>query len=104
MSQNQPNPIATPPAIAIDDLARLRWACRRGMLELDVILVPYFDHCYAELNSEQKHNFVRFLACDDPDIFAWLMGHQPCPDPGLNSAMEAILAYNQSLLHRPDPT
>ncbi|MCM2678813.1 succinate dehydrogenase assembly factor 2 [Echinimonas agarilytica] len=78
--------------------ARLRWGCRRGMLELDVILVPYFDTCFAALTPEQKTIFERFLESDDPDLFAWLMGHDECKDKDLAWMVEQIVAYNKSLL------
>ncbi len=75
-----------------EKLARLRWACRRGMLELDVLLTPFVES-YPQLDADAQHDFERLLACDDPELFAWFMGHQPCPDPALATLVEQILAY-----------
>lgn len=71
--------------------ARLRWACRRGMLELDVLLMPFMDAGYDALSDQQKAIFERLLACDDPDLFAWFMGHQQCDDNELNGMLNIIL-------------
>ncbi len=70
---------------------RLRWACRRGMLELDVLLAPFVEHGYDALTEPEKHIFERLLACDDPDLFAWFMGHAQSPDPQLQALVQVIL-------------
>lgn len=63
--------------------ARLKWACRRGMLELDVLLLPFVEQAFDKLSYEQQETFERLLTSDDPDLFAWFMGHQVCPDEEL---------------------
>ncbi|MGJ8691944.1 MAG: succinate dehydrogenase assembly factor 2 [Thalassotalea sp.] len=72
--------------------AKLRWACRRGMLELDVLLLPFVDEAYDQLTPEQKIIFERLLEGDDPDLFAWFMGHQECKDVDLNAMVKLILS------------
>ncbi|RUO41196.1 succinate dehydrogenase assembly factor 2 family protein [Pseudidiomarina aestuarii] len=73
------------------DKNRMRWACRRGMLELDVLFRPFVDEAYDDLPAEQQEQFRRLLTCDDPDLFAWFMGHQACPDPDLAEMVQVIL-------------
>ena len=58
-----------------DELARIQYQCRRGMLELDVFLMPYFEHCFIELTATKQALFVEMLTEADPDLFNWLMGH-----------------------------
>ncbi len=70
---------------------RLRWACRRGMLELDVLLAPFVEEGYDALTLEQKHVFERLLACDDPDLFSWFMGHARSKDTDIQAMVELIL-------------
>ena len=41
----------------LDSKARLRWACRRGMLELDVLFRPFVDEAYDDLSDEDKFIF-----------------------------------------------
>jgi antitoxin CptB len=75
----------------IDNKPRLRWACRRGMLELDVLLLPFVDEAYDDLTEENKVIFERLLVCQDPELFAWFMGHEKCEDSELNSLVQLIL-------------
>jgi len=63
------------------NIARVRWACRRGMLELDVLLQSFVEAHYEQLSVEHKIIFVRLLAGEDPDLFGWFMGHEMCSDP-----------------------
>lgn len=76
----------------LDTKAKLRWACRRGMLELDVLLLPFIDDdAYDALPEPKKLVFQRLLECDDPDLFAWFMGHQKCEDEALKDMVSIIL-------------
>lgn len=71
--------------------AKLRWACRRGMLELDVLLAPFVEEGYDALTEQQKADFERLLACDDPDLFAWFMGHNRSDDAAIQALIELIV-------------
>jgi antitoxin CptB len=63
---------------AIMDHNRLKWASRRGMLELDLILQPFVENVYPKLNSELQNYFSDLLLCEDQDLFAWLLNrHEP---------------------------
>jgi len=73
------------------DKSRLKWACRRGMLELDVLFMPFVDEAWEQLSSENKAIFERLLVCQDPELFAWFMGHEECEDQELNSMVQLIL-------------
>ncbi|MFC0118798.1 succinate dehydrogenase assembly factor 2 [Pseudoalteromonas xiamenensis] len=71
--------------------ARIKWACRRGMLELDVLLEPFVEAAYDALSAEDKYVFQQLLEVEDPDLFAWFMGHEQCPDPILAKMVALIL-------------
>ena len=75
----------------LDSKAKLRWACRRGMLELDVLLRPFVDDAFDALSEQDMFVFQRLLTADDPDLFAWFMGHQECKDAELNRMVQIIL-------------
>ncbi|AZQ83337.1 succinate dehydrogenase assembly factor 2 family protein [Colwellia sp. Arc7-635] len=75
----------------IDNKPRLRWACRRGMLELDVLFMPFVEEAYDDLSVENKAIFERLLVCQDPELFAWFMGHEICEDKELNAMVQFIL-------------
>ncbi|GAA0293721.1 hypothetical protein GCM10009128_10370 [Psychrosphaera haliotis] len=75
----------------LDSKPKLKWACRRGMLELDVLLEPFVDEAYDALSTEDKSSFQRLLACEDPELFAWFMGHKKCGDQDLDKVVKIIL-------------
>ena len=67
----------------ITNISRVRWGCRRGMLELDILFSPFVEKYYEVLSITDKQTFIRLLSCEDPELFAWFMGHESCPDPQL---------------------
>jgi antitoxin CptB len=71
--------------------SRLKWACRRGMLELDVLFMPFVDEAFDELSNRDQFTFQRLLTCEDPELFAWFMGHKVCPDDELAKIVDVIL-------------
>jgi antitoxin CptB len=79
----------------INNVSRLQWACRRGMLELDVLLGNFLKQGYQDLSLERKKDFVFFLSQSDPDLFDWLMGHSQPTDPTLAQMTETIRRYVQ---------
>jgi antitoxin CptB len=61
--------------IDIYNKSRIHWACRRGMRELDIAIMPFFEHDFDFLSDKDKQRFVRLLECDDFDLFNWLMNN-----------------------------
>ena len=60
---------------------RIKWACRRGMLELDIFLMTFFEKRYPTLSLAQKEKFACFLEESDADLYVWLMkGVAPPPE------------------------
>lgn len=55
---------------------RIRWHCRRGMLELDLILNAFLEEQFDELESRELEAFTALLACPDPDLLNLIMGHE----------------------------
>jgi antitoxin CptB len=73
-----------------DKRARLRWHCRRGMLELDVILRRFADRDLDRLGAVDLALFERLLEQSDPDLMDWLLKGEPVPDPELAGLVERI--------------
>ena len=65
------------------DKNRLFWASRRGMLELDLILLPFIEQIYPELDAEDRERYHRLLDCEDQDLFDWFLRRQDPEDPEL---------------------
>ena len=76
------------------ELSRLRWRCRRGMLELDVLLGRYFDCYYAESGPDRQESFRQLVSMQDPDLHALLIGGSKTDDPGLQDVIKQILEYD----------
>lgn len=83
--------------IAIDDLNRLAWQCRRGMLELDIFLGRFFREAYLNLSDEEKAQFVQLLACTDQDLFVWLTGRVEPNDPALVNIIKLVRQHANPL-------
>ena len=56
------------------ELSRLRWQCRRGMLELDLFLESFMDKAYMQLTDKQKQDFSNLLETPDQMLLDYLMG------------------------------
>lgn len=80
----------------IHQLPRLKWACRRGMLELDVLLGNFLDSGYQDLPDEDKKLFITLLECTDPEIFSWLMGKTVPEDASMARITEIIRKHAKS--------
>jgi len=79
----------------INNKARIHWACRRGMRELDISIMPFFEYEYDTLSDEDKQLFIRLLECDDPDLFNWLMNHGEPTDSALQRMVKLIQTRNR---------
>lgn len=58
----------------MSELARMRWKCRRGMLELDLLLRDFLSRGYADLDAAGQQLFDRILDYPDAVLLEWLMG------------------------------
>jgi len=54
----------------------LRWRCRRGMKELDVLLTRYLDRDYYNVPAPQRKAFELLLDMSDPDILDYILGRK----------------------------
>ena len=72
------------------DKARLRWLCRRGMKELDVLLERFLQQTYDDLADNQQAAFARLMQMEDPDLYAVLMGKQSAPDTECADVIEQL--------------
>ncbi len=75
------------------DLHRLRWASRRGMLELDLVLLPFVENVYAGLPSEDQARFDALLECEDQDLFNWFLRKGVPEDAEHRETVELVLRH-----------
>jgi len=77
------------------DRARLRWRCRRGMRELDVLLMHFFDTAFVGLTASEKRAFRLLLELPDPELQAYLIAGHVCDD----TELDALLTRIRTSLH-----
>lgn len=76
------------------EFKRIYWSSRRGMLELDLILVPFGQQRYPQLSPARQELYRRLLECEDTELFAWLLGRGRPTDPELAEMVDDILQFN----------
>ncbi len=79
--------------------ARIRWLCRRGMKELDVLLERYFEAEFDALDVNDQALFYALLQHEDPDLHAWMLGRVAAPDPALQELVTRIREYSAAGTH-----
>ena len=81
-------------------LARLRWAIRRGMLELDLILSPYVEEAYLKAPKIEQDAFHALLKCEDQDLFNWFINKSKSEDVRHQEMVEKILRVKKQSAQR----
>lgn len=79
-------------AITVEQISRLRWRCRRGTQELDLLLLRYLAHRLPAADATEIADFERLLACEDRELQRWFLAYADCPDPVLSQLVDAIRA------------
>ena len=72
------------------DDSRLRWRCRRGMLELDLILKDFMDRGYNQLNKQQKNLLDQMLDYPDQLLFDLFLGYMKSSDKEISELVSHI--------------
>jgi len=68
----------------------LHWRCRRGMLEMDLLLGGFLDKHFSSLNAEQAAAFVVLADMEDLELWPLITGKKECADP-LQAEIVAML-------------
>lgn len=75
--------------------ARLRWLCRRGMKELDVLLARYLERDYPRATAAERAAFRELLECQDPVLWDYVMER----DEPQDEEMRRVVGKLVSALH-----
>lgn len=76
---------------------RYRWQCRRGLLEVDMILNEYLELAFDQDSTTHQQLFARLLHQQDADLFEWFTRRSRAADAELADYVEHILASRQRL-------
>jgi len=71
------------------DLDRIRWRCRRGLLELDLVLEAFLERGYSRLDAGQRRLFNELLEQPDNDLLDLALGRSE-PEPRYRSVVELL--------------
>jgi antitoxin CptB len=82
------------------DLGKLRWRCRRGMRELDVLLARYVDERFRSASNAEQETFRLLLELPDPELYGYCLGSEP-PPPRFVPLIERITAASSAALNPP---
>ena len=79
--------------------SRLRWACRRGMLELDVLLGNFLEEAFLHISLDDQKKFIDLLDCNDQELFMWLTGKEKPIQPDFIDIVGKIRYHAQIRKH-----
>ena len=79
--------------ISDQEINRMRWASRRGMLELDLVLEPFVVARYAALDERDRQRFQQLMRCEDQDLFTWFMRRERPDDEELQAIVSKVLDF-----------
>lgn len=69
---------------------KLEWACRRGMRELDKMIMPFYQNHFNSLTEVEQQAFVEMLTYPDPELFRWVMHQLPAPTQAITNVIELM--------------
>jgi antitoxin CptB len=72
------------------EAGRLRWRCRRGMRELDVVLAHYLQHQWPQAGAAERMAFRELLDRPDPEISGLLLGQTKPESEALARVLESL--------------
>ncbi len=76
------------------EYSELKWRCRRGMLELDILLNSYLDKNYSTMSAQQGETFSEVLDYPDQVLFDLLLGNMRSSDARVNRLVSEIQRIN----------
>lgn len=78
----------------MSELGKLRWRCRRGMKELDHLLLVYLEQSYPSATDQERTIFIQLLDLQDPQLFRYISGRDIPADPLVDAVIRKIATAN----------
>ena len=79
-----------------DEYKRIYWASRRGMLELDLVLIPFVEQRLRQLDQVDQERYRALLESEDTELFAWFLQRQLPQDAELATIVKTILEFTHA--------
>lgn len=74
------------------EIKALRWRCRRGMRELDQLLLRWLDRCWGDASEPERGQFRRLLLVEDDKLWRAFLGQDALADVELERLIQRVLA------------
>ncbi len=84
--------------ISSEELNQLFWHSRRGMRELDVLLIPFVQEAFPQMEPADQALYKQLLEAEDQELFAWFMQRETPPTPEMKRIVEIVLDYARTEL------
>ncbi len=72
------------------EFERAHWRCRRGLLELDIVLQRFMDQYYTQLDESGLEQFERLLALPRNDLLDLITVRQINTDDNWQQVLELL--------------
>lgn len=76
---------------------RIYWKSRRGLKELDLLLIPFVENVYLTLSDNEQQNLAALLEAPDPQLYSWLLGYSHPENAAHRALCEKIYRFHQNL-------
>jgi antitoxin CptB len=77
-----------------EELNRAKWASRRGLLELDLLLSPFVSETFAGLSDALRKDYRELLSEGDQDLLEWIMGRRALADERFVNIVSEIRRFH----------
>ncbi len=84
-------------------LSKLKWRCRRGLLENDLFIERFFDRHQASLSPRQADALMRLMDLSDHDLLDLLLGRKEPADDLDSPDVRQVLGMLRTPPQPPDP-
>ena len=85
----------------MDELEKkILWQCRRGLWELDAILIPFVEKTFSNLTAEEIKKFQQFLSYEDIEIFDILVNKKELVESNLISIVAKIIEFHDDSMRK----
>ncbi len=74
----------------MSEVARLRWLCRRGMKELDLLFNKYLEQSYPTASEADQQAFESILQMQDPQLYDLILGRFQSEDADIARVIEFL--------------
>jgi antitoxin CptB len=81
-----------------EQMGKLRWRCRRGMKELDLLTLGYLERYYLTVSAEERQAFADLLELQDPLLMSYMVGRQTPAD----ATTARVVGVMRTLLNDPN--